>query len=309
MKKYMKDFGKTDEKYEELDSSLNNDVAFYLKQLNAPLLSPDEEKELAIKISLGDVEAKNLFIESNLRLVVSIAKQYRNRGISFIDLIQEGNLGLLKAVSYYDVKFGFRFSTYAVWHIHAAISRAVGEYGKLIRTPYHFYKKIIKFRIDYAVLCNKLGRNPTLYEVSNYFNISLEDVQMLVLLQEDILSLNHFLFDDEDEEMEQVFISDMDSPEDVAIQRCIESEFVELFRSCQLTNREINVLMMRFGFIDGRIFTYDEIAQEEHVTRQAICSCEQRALKKIRNSSCIDRFAAYMDFPEKALQKIRKLRR
>lgn len=284
---------------------LIDNVKIYLDEIRRiPLLTTQQERELAKKIAEGDERAKEQFIKSNLRLVVSIAKRYIGKKMDFLDLIQEGNLGLIAAVDKYDIETGYKFSTYAYWWINQAITRAIANKDRNVRVPVHLHGKIITYRKVVNKLEEKLGRTPTLNEIANEMNISLSEVTKLYKLQEDTVSVNYLITENESTELGDFISVNEETPEDIVIARTLQDQVRSLFKECDLTQQEIDVLMLRNGFFDDRIFYFNEIGKKYHVTGERIRQIEAKALMKIRKSKAIKGLDVYMDNQQTALQNI-----
>lgn len=260
-------------------------VHLYLKEIgNYPLLSMADEVELAKKIIEGDDSAKQLLAESNLRLVVSIAKRYVGRGLSFLDLIQEGNLGLIKAVEKFDYTKGYKFSTYATWWIRQAITRSIADQSRTIRIPVHMSEVINKtYRVSRNLL-QDLGREPTDQELADAMNLPLEKVREILKVSADPISLDTPIGEEDDSHLGD-FISDdsVMGPEDAATYSILKDQITRLLDT--LTDREQRVLVLRFGLNDGRSRTLEEVGKEFNVTRERIRQIEAKALRKLRHPS------------------------
>ena len=277
---------------EELESVLSADgisiddpVKVYLKEIGrVPLLSAEEEVELAIRLSEGDVAAKKRLSEANLRLVVSIAKRYVGRGMQFLDLIQEGNLGLIKAVEKFDHTKGFKFSTYATWWIRQAITRAIADQARTIRIPVHMVETINKVKKVNSQLLHENGHEPTNEQIAEKLEMPVEKVREIMRVAQEPVSLETPIGEEEDSHLGD-FIPDEDAPapSDVASHTMLKEQLAEVLST--LTPREEKVLRLRFGLEDGRSRTLEEVGKEFNVTRERIRQIEAKALRKLRHPS------------------------
>ncbi len=266
-----------------IDSSVDDSVKIYLKDIGkVPLLTGEQEIELAKRMKEGDEEAKHLLSEANLRLVVSIAKRYVGRGMQFLDLIQEGNLGLMKAVEKFDYTKGFKFSTYATWWIRQAITRAIADQARTIRIPVHMVETINKQVRATRQLLQQLGREPSAEEIAQYLGCSVERVREIQKIAQDPVSLETPIGEEEDSHLGD-FIEDTGalSPSDVAESNMLKEQLIQVLNT--LTPREEKVLRLRYGLDDSHPRTLEEVGKEFNVTRERIRQIEAKALRKLRH--------------------------
>ena len=266
-------------------AKVNDPVRMYLKEIGVvPLLTNEEEQELAVLVEQGDLEAKQRLAEANLRLVVSIAKRYVGRGMQFLDLIQEGNMGLMKAVDKFDYTKGYKFSTYATWWIRQAITRGIADTGRTIRVPVHMVETINKTLRMTRTLLQELGREPTPEEVAERLNVSVSRVREVLKISRDPVSLDTPIGEEDDSHLGD-FIEDDSalSPADSAAFSMLRAELATALES--LTDRERQVVKLRFGLEDGRARTLEEVGKEFNVTRERIRQIEAKALRKLRHPS------------------------
>ncbi len=274
---------------------IDDPVKVYLKEIGrVPLLTPEEETALAMRIISGDSQAKKRLSEANLRLVVSIAKRYVGRGMQFLDLIQEGNLGLIKAVEKFDYTKGFKFSTYATWWIRQAITRAIADQARTIRIPVHMVETINKVKKVSSQLLHKNGHEPTAEEIAEELALPVDKVREIMRVAQEPVSLETPIGEEEDSHLGD-FIPDDDAPApaDAASHTLLKEQLEEVLMS--LTDREAKVLRLRFGLEDGRPRTLEEVGKEFDVTRERIRQIEAKALRKLRHPSRSKKLKDFLD--------------
>ena len=282
---------------ENVDAFADDSVRLYLREIGKiPLLTPEEEAELAQRIVKGDKKAKDKMVESNMRLVVSIAKRYGGRGLDFLDLIQEGNTGLLRAVDKFDPDKGFKFSTYATWWVRQAITRAIADQARTIRIPVHMVETINKVLRTTRKLTTELNREPTNEEIAKALDMDVEKIDYVMRIKQDIASLDASVGRDGDDEDSVLgdFVEDedRDSPEDSAANQILKEQLSEIIAT--LTDREQKIIRLRFGIGGGRPHTLEEVGNEFDVTRERIRQIEAKALAKLRKNKDTKKLHEYL---------------
>lgn len=282
---------------ENVDSFADDSVRLYLREIGKiPLLTPEEEADLARRIVEGDKKAKDKMVEANMRLVVSIAKRYGGRGLDFLDLIQEGNTGLLRAVDKFDPSKGFKFSTYATWWVRQAITRAIADQARTIRIPVHMVETINKVLRTTRKLTSELNREPTNAEIAKELDMEPEKIDYVMRIKQDIASLDASIGregDDEDSVLGD-FVEDeeRDSPEESAANQILKEQLSEIIST--LTDREQKIIRLRFGIGGGRPHTLEEVGAEFDVTRERIRQIEAKALSKLRKNKDTKKLHEYL---------------
>lgn len=276
--------------------TVDDPVKVYLKEIGrVPLLSSEEEIDLAIRIANGDVQAKQRLSEANLRLVVSIAKRYLGRGMQFLDLIQEGNLGLIKAVDRFDYTKGFKFSTYATWWIRQAITRAIADQARTIRIPVHMVETINKVKKVQSQLLHQNGHEPTPDEIADELDLPVDKVREIMRVAQEPVSLETPIGEEEDSHLGDFIPDDgAPAPADAASHTMLREQLSDVLST--LTPREEKVLRLRFGLEDGRSRTLEEVGKEFNVTRERIRQIEAKALRKLRHPSRSRKLKDYLDY-------------
>ena len=276
--------------------TVDDPVKVYLKEIGrVPLLSSEEEIDLAIRIANGDVQAKQRLSEANLRLVVSIAKRYLGRGMQFLDLIQEGNLGLIKAVDKFDYTKGFKFSTYATWWIRQAITRAIADQARTIRIPVHMVETINKVKKVQSRLLHQNGHEPTPDEIADELDLTVDKVREIMRVAQEPVSLETPIGEEEDSHLGDFIPDDgAPAPADAASHTMLREQLSDVLST--LTPREEKVLRLRFGLEDGRSRTLEEVGKEFNVTRERIRQIEAKALRKLRHPSRSRKLKDYLDY-------------
>ena len=302
-----------EEDYTEFITDITNtvytddSVKMYLQEIHKPILTKEQEKSLALRIRNGDEKAKELFIERNLRLVIKVARKYTGNGISFLDLIQEGNLGLIKAVDKFDVTKGYKFSTYATCWIRQSIQRSLGDKSRNIRLPIHLYEKVKKYELLKKELSLKFNREPTFEELSKKMRVSIDTIYKYERLEHDTISLN-MIVGDEDSELEDFISLSTESIDTQFIEENLKDVIENLLKNSHLTTKEIDILKLRFGIGTNDPKTLEETGKIYGVSRERIRQIQEKALKKIRRSYNVKELAIYMDNPKEAKKNIDRYR-
>lgn len=279
-----------------LDDISDDSVRLYLREIGKiPLLTAEEELALANKVVSGDKRAKDQMAEANMRLVVSIAKRYSGRGLDFLDLIQEGNTGLLRAVEKFDPSKGFKFSTYATWWIRQAITRAIADQARVIRIPVHMVETINKLLRTQRRMTQELNREPTIDELAKELEMEPEKIEYVMKIKQDVNSLDAAVRDDEEDSVLGDFIEDEDtkSPDEAATEQLLKEQVQGILESA-LSERELKIIKMRFGLEDGKNHTLEEVGHEFAVTRERIRQIEAKALAKLRKHKDAKKLYEYL---------------
>ena len=294
-----------EEKYKE------NDVfSLYISDINRlNRYDKDNELELIDRAQHGDIEARNQVMEGYLKLVISFAKRFQKKGLPFEDLIQEGNIGLIRAIEKYDPSIGTKFSTYAVWWIVQNISRELANKSNLVRLPVHLYDKVSEYRKTYYKLSQLFGREATMEEIASEMNLTVEAVEKLSTYNSNTKpkSLNEPIYEEEDAELQNVIPDDALGVEERTINKTFKEDVDDFLENSKLTNRELDVLRLRCGFINNRPYTLEEVGKKYGITRERVRQIENRALNKLRSSKNVFNFIDYMDNPKEAFNNIKKV--
>lgn len=282
--------------------NINDSVGFYLDEIGKyPILSKEEEQGLFYRLNSGDNSAREVLINSNLRLVVSIAKMYINRGLSYLDLIQEGNIGLIIAIDKYDVNTFNRFSTYAYYWIVLYIQRAIANKGRNIRIPVYKNDAINKYRVVVLKLETLLGRTPTVSEIANDMKVSIKEVEKLCLLQKDTANLNEVVSNDSNTELEEIVICNNDNLDDIIFAKTLKEDIDKILKNSSLTDLEYSILINRFGLNNNSIATLAELSLKYNISVEWVRKSERNALNKIRLSKYVTSLMEYYDIEEAKL--------
>ncbi len=292
------------------DFFCDDSTKMYLKEIGEKeLLTREEERELFERLANSDKLARQIIIERNLKLVVSIARKFQNNGLPLLDLIEEGNIGLIKAVDKFDYKRGNKFSTYATWWIKQNITRAIADKGRNVRVPVHLYEKIKRYKRTVTELENKLGRTPTINELANEMGLSIPQVANLDKLELDTISTNLIVGEKEDKELEDFLPSMSETPEEIMIVKNLKTEVRSLLEKCNLKPKEMDVLTLRIGLTGEEPMKLAEVGEIMHLTRERVRQLEANGFVKLIRSKYIKDLAVYSSYPNQALQRIEELRK
>ena len=301
------------EKSENIESEFLKDsknldiVRLYINELTAPILSAEEEKELLIKIKSGDMQARDKLIESNLKLVISVAKKFQGRGMAFLDLIQEGNIGLMNSIDKFDIDRGVRFSTYAVYQIKVSVSRAIFNQGRNIRIPVSKQEEIQTYVSKISELEKKYGRSLSTEEISKILGKKISEISQLEALRKDTISINSFVGENHDAELGD-FISNSLSLEDEIINDSLPEQVRKLLKNVKLTEQQLDILLSRYGICRDHIWTLDELSKKYGVSKAWIGQVEMKCIERLRNFKNIESFSIYMDNPDEAVERLKKIK-
>ena len=298
-----KEFENEDDNFDT--SELNDNLSLYLSEIGKySILSSEQEKQLALEIKNGNEEAKKIFLESNLKLVVSIAKKYIKYGLSFPDLIQEGNIGLMTAVNKFDLSKNVKFSTYATWWIKQSIMRALADKGRSIRLPEHLYAGYLRYQKIRFNLEKKLNRKPTNVEIAKEMKLPVKKVEYLSNIMIDIDSLNRTVKEEDDTELGDFIPSKEESVEDLILKNDLSNRLMQLIDKCCYTEKEKNIILLRFGFTDEGPQTLEEISKKYSCTRERIRQIESTCIRRMRRNCNINDFAIYTEYPLRSMENI-----
>ena len=299
----------------EVESDKYNDAYIadseraYLKEIGKiPLLSVQEEKDLAKKVAQGDVDAKNLFIKSNLRLAAKIARGYINRGLPYLDLVQEGNIGLIKAVEKFDAEKGYRFSTYATWWIRQAILKAIVEKTGDIKVPVHMHEKIRKCQKTVNILTENLNRPPTISEIADAVGLPVSEIEEIIKALPEVISLNAKIDETGDSEIGDFISVDSDSIENITANGMLGNDLMNLLLNCGLSERELVILILRSGYYTDVPVPLESVGKMLNITRERVNQLQKRAYRKIRSFREVENLVVYTQYPNKSLKNLEELR-
>lgn len=287
----------------------NDSIKNYLEEIDKKILTKEQEQELARKIKNNDSDARKIFIERNLKLVVSIAKNYVGKGLEFMDLIQEGSIGLIKAVEKFDPNKGYKFSTYATWWIRQSIKRAISNKSRNIRIPIYMHDKVKKYIKVKERLEEELNRKPTIEELQEEIHETKETIEKLEKLKKDTVSLNKPVSEENENEIGDYVKDERNNLEEEFFSNNLYSEIMDLFKKCNLNDMEKDIIMLRKGIGIKKPITLEELGKKYNVSRERIRQIEMKVLVKLRDSKYIKEFAFYMDDPNQALKNIDTLRK